>query len=462
MTRRIALVLCVFGVACSETNHASVTRDASANGDAAAEAAAPRPDAEHDANQGHGGAHQGGADAAPAESGATHQHDAGRRDAAPAESGVAGAPSDGGVLDGGIDELLVKACGRVPVTFDEWEQCYTRRECDWEVNCVTLNTYEDVQDCIANGNDVEGGRLAAELRERRRAVAQGRASLNADAFAQCILETSREFCNTARTSLACAKRYTGTIGDGHGCYADVECASLGAHCVSSCTGACCMGTCTPRYKEGEPCDLYESCEPGLECHDVCKAGDVGSPCTNFQDCDQSNYCDVQAGVCKADLPVGSSCTDLLQCGGQATCVGLSIVDSAPGRCARISAVGDPCDDFCYGNLTCGSSRTCESLPALGASCSALLPCSGVDAACKNGRCALRDRAGAKCANSQTCLAGLFCTSELGEPDPKCAAPRAPGEPCRKPSQCASYLCSGSDSQTGVCIAWTDACADAGP
>ena len=185
-----------------------------------------------------------------------------------------------------------------------------------------------------------------------------------------------------------------------------------------------MGTCTPRYKEGEACDLYESCAPGLECHDVCVPGDVGSPCTNLQDCDQSNYCDVQAGVCKADLPLGSPCTDLLQCGGDATCVGLSIVDAAPGRCERISAVGDPCDDFCYGNLTCGASRTCQALPTLGASCSALLPCSGVDATCKNGKCVLRDSAGTKCANSQTCFAGLFCTSELGS-SIRSAPPRAP-------------------------------------
>lgn len=462
MTRRIALLLCVFGVACGEADHARLTADSSVYADAAAEAAAPRRDAANDANQGRGGAPKSGADATPAELGGTRARDAGKNDAASTEGGVAGAPADGGGFDGGMDHLLAEACGAVPVTFDDWEHCYASRECDWEVNCVTLNTYEDVQDCIVNGNDFEGGRLAAELRGRRRAVAQGRASLNVEAFAQCILETSREYCNTARTSVACARRYTGAIADGADCYADVECASLGAHCVSSSSGACCTGTCTPRYKEGEPCDLYESCEPGLECHDVCKVGDVGSPCTNFQDCDQSNYCDTQAGVCKADLPVGSSCTDLLQCGGQATCVGLSIVDSAPGRCERISAVGDPCDDYCYGNLTCGSSKTCEALPKLGASCGPLLPCSGVDATCKNGKCALRAGAGTTCADSQTCLAGLFCSSELGEPDPKCTTPRAPGEPCRKPTHCASYSCSGSDTQTGVCVAWKDACADAGP
>ena len=63
-----------------------------------------------------------------------------------------------------MDHLLAGACGAVPMTLDEWEQCYAHRECDWEVHCVTLNPYEDVQDCIDNGNDFEGGRLAAELR----------------------------------------------------------------------------------------------------------------------------------------------------------------------------------------------------------------------------------------------------------------------------------------------------------
>jgi hypothetical protein len=394
------------------------------------------------------------------ESGATDAGPDARTSDSSADGGVDAAHLDAGALDGS-DRLLARACGAVPVTFEDWERCYARRKCDWEVNCVTLNSYEDVQDCIDHGNDFEGGRLAAEIRARRRAVAQGRASLNSDEFAQCILETSREYCNTARGSVACAKRYTGTVGDGGACYTDVECASLGATCISSCTGACCRGTCKPKYKLGETCDLYESCEPGLECHDVCMAGDVGSPCVNLQDCDQSTYCDVQGGMCKADLPLGSSCTDLLQCGGPATCVGLSIVSSDPGRCERISVVGDPCDDFCYGNLFCNSSRFCQGLPALGDGCGALLPCSGVNATCKNGQCVLRDGAGTACTKSDTCLAGLFCTSELEQLDPTCEAPRAPGKPCRKPTHCASYLCSGSDTQNGVCLAWSDTCPDAG-
>lgn len=449
---------------CSETDLASLnagpSQKAGDAGDARADGAfhtgpdagaldAHSSDAGLDAKR----ADSGGPDAKPGDA---------AREAAPVDAGAADAsPLDAG--DSGIALLLAGACGRVPVTLDDWERCYQRRWCDWEVNCVTLNNYSDVQDCIDNSNDVEGGRLEAERRLRRRAIEAGRASLDVDAFSRCILETNRQRCNTAYTAISCANRFKGTVADGGLCYADVECASPGAVCNADCSGACCTGTCQPKFKEGETCDLYYSCEPGFECHDVCIAGDIGTPCASMRDCDPNAWCDLQTGICKADLPVGSPCTSLLQCGGQTMCVGLSIVSADPGRCLTAAGAGGECDDFCYGNRFCNSSGICQELPGLGENCSALLPCNGANVVCgSGGLCVPRGDVGAACTNTQACLASLFCTSELNEPNPKCASRRSTGEPCASPAHCESYLCSGNANRPGVCLPWMDTCPDAGP
>src|SRR5262249_39171942 len=72
---------------------------------------------------------------------------------------------------------LAKICGAEPVTLDDWETCYQKRWCEWRVGCLPMNSYLDVPECIARSDDVEGGRLSAELRERKRAVAEQLASI---------------------------------------------------------------------------------------------------------------------------------------------------------------------------------------------------------------------------------------------------------------------------------------------
>src|SRR5687768_9314464 len=72
---------------------------------------------------------------------------------------------------------LVALCGAQPATPEDWERCYQKRKCEWEVGCVPATAFRDVQECLELGDAVEGGRLAAERRERLRAVAQGRASV---------------------------------------------------------------------------------------------------------------------------------------------------------------------------------------------------------------------------------------------------------------------------------------------
>lgn len=353
------------------------------------------------------------------------------------------------------DEELVAACGELPVTLADWEDCYAKRTCEWEVGCVIQNAYRDVAECHARRDAVVGGRLSAERRERERAVEDGRAAVDPQQFARCLIATSGDRCNTALTEPACLTRYTGTIADGGACLTAVDCASPDATCESDCDDACCLGTCRPKAELGAACTEFDSCEPGLRCHRTCLAGDVGSACLNNRGCDSNAWCDPAAGVCKADFPEGAACTSILQCGGTASCVGLSITSSEPGRCQRVSRAGDECDGICYGNLICAGT-TCRKLPVLGEPCAGIGACGGVDAMCNGQQCVRRSEAGATC-GAQTCLPGLFCTSELGAPQPACAARGEVGDACADPAHCDSYLCSGSPGAIGACLPWEDAC-----
>src|SRR5689334_9931016 len=98
-----------------------------------------------------------------------------------------GLPPDGPVT-GPIDAPtidLVQLCGAAPVTFDDWENCFEKRKCQWEVGCVSLNTYRDVQECLDLGDEVVGGQRSAERRERQRAVAESRARIDVESFSRC-------------------------------------------------------------------------------------------------------------------------------------------------------------------------------------------------------------------------------------------------------------------------------------
>jgi hypothetical protein len=341
---------------------------------------------------------------------------------------------DAPVGDGpGLGEL----CGAVPTTPDAWEDCYLRRWCAWYVGCVPLNPYRDAAECVARADEVEGGRLTAERRARELAVAAGRAHLEPAAFARCLDDLSESRCNTARFSPACAARYRGEIADGGACSSSAECASPGATCASGCTDACCGGTCEPKAALGEVCSDFDGCQPGLRCHGTCRAGDIGTACGAHLDCDPEAWCD--AGTCAADLPVGAACTNPLQCGGNADCIGLSIAHATPGTCQPISSPGDRCDGLCYGNLYCAGDGRCRALPGEGESCGAV-PCRGVELYCRGGVCAPRSSAGESCTDSLACAPGLFCTSELGAPAPACAVRQGAGEPCTSSNQCGSRCC----------------------
>lgn len=375
-------------------------------------------------------------------------------------------PTDSGVGIGGNGDAsnntpppdLAALCGSVPKTLDDWETCYLNRWCAVQTTCTIPAPYLDVNECINRSADFYGGSLSEERRARKRAVEEGRASLNAPAFTKCLADLSIDRCDTAPTANAspdCSNRFTGTILDGGTCYADVECVSPGATCDTQCTdSSCCIGTCHPKLKQGEVCQDTTACEPGLRCHRVCLSGDIGSSCSSVLDCDQGAWC--KSGQCVPTLPGGSECSDNSQCGGQTICVGATLL-GAPGHCTNVAIAGNPCDSFCLGGLYCSTSGTCQQRPVVGESCSTFVNCLGVDAFCSNDTCVQAGSEGDPCGGSQPCQAGLFCTSELGALNPTCAAPGATGQECAAPSHCESYQCSGNSTMNGVCLAWSDMC-----
>lgn len=358
--------------------------------------------------------------------------------------------------DAGVDAShpnLVALCGSEPLTAADWEACYHRRWCEWQVGCRPTNSYSNVQDCIEQSDKVELGLFTVLSRKNERAVARGQASVNVPVFTQCLLDLDRVNCDTAMSSESCATRYVGMVQDGGDCYDNAECASPGATCdaQAACSEACCLGTCHRAMNEGETCTTVR-CAPGLICHGTCRSGNVGTPCGSSRDCDENAWCD--RGTCAADLTPGTACASLAQCSGDTRCLGLSIVVSTPGTCLRTARPGDPCDSICYGNVYCDGSGICRELPQLHQPCSAMTGCSGYDNVCSNGQCVPRGDVGTACGSSAPCVPGLFCDSSSGQPT--CAARRATGQPCTDASQCESYLCSVTAAMP-VCLEWSDTC-----
>jgi hypothetical protein len=369
------------------------------------------------------------------------------------------AAPDGPVADAGIDAMvdarppsLDELCGATPTTLAEWEDCYARRVCEWRANCPTSSPYRDADDCVAFADGLEGGALSAARRERTRAVEDGRATIDEAQFTQCLIETSAARCNTAFLAPSCQLRFRGTVADGQACLGDIECASPGATCARTCNDACCVGTCEPADAVGASCDNFYSCVPGSLCDlGTCFSGDLGDACDTLGGCDPERYCDLQTHTCKQDLAPDATCSNLLQCGGETSCVGLESANT--GTCGRLTEIGDPCDAFCLGNLVCAGG-TCQLLPDLDAGCNGA--CLGAENVCVEGQCVARGDVGADC-NDTTCRPGLFCTNEIDDATPSCAARGGDGAPCKDPSHCASHLCSGTSQLLGECLPWIDQC-----
>jgi hypothetical protein len=381
------------------------------------------------------------------------------------DAGVVGAgdAGSGSGADATPPPDLVAMCGAVPTTLGEWEDCYLKRFCETMFDCGYMNLYNSVQECIDLSNALSGGQLAFEGREHTRAIAAKRASINKDAFTQCLIELDPKRCVNPEFSFSCATRFAGTIPDNQGCYDDIECKSPGASCsFQSCSDACCLGVCQPRLKEGDRCLTLSDCEPGLMCSldQYCVSGSVNSHCTNPADCDPTTWCDRLAGICKPAFSEDAPCSLMTQCMGETSCVGLHR-KVEPARCRRVNVEGDACDYFCLGNLYCDLSNpdgfgVCRPLPGPGGGCGTFLPCVGRNEVCEQGTCVTKPDVDQPCFEG-TCLPGLFCTDQLDptNPTPTCKRPLMDGQDgCNQPDQCQSYICNATTSK---CQSWSDTC-----
>jgi hypothetical protein len=382
-------------------------------------------------------------------------------------------PSDGQPHPGLAD--LVQLCGAIPVDFEAWETCYRRRLCEWALNCDPLGRFSTVQECIQLIDAESRGAVAAQIAERRRAVSMGRASIDTWAFAQCLRETDPTKCKTAKYHVDCAERFAGTIEDGGSCYSDVECKSAGfpepvfgrytgAWCERDCVDACCVGRCRRAAQEGDSCADGRWCEADLRCSidGRCLSGDAGTHCRHNNDCDRGLWCEqpapLQPGRCAAQLAIGEVCQSHFQCPGDWLCI--APMAGAKARCARTDAPGAFCNGDCYGKMYCelsGVTGHCRELRKLNETCDNVARCDSVTTVCSQGICVARVAEGRACA-TETCMPGLFCSSELGslapgDPAPTCLVPQPAGARCTKEHQCASFIC----GPQGLCLPDSDTC-----
>jgi hypothetical protein len=358
---------------------------------------------------------------------------------------------------------LAAVCGESPVTLEDWERCFLQRTCEVLAHCGGIAYYSSAQECVDLSNAVSGGQRAFALGERARALVARRASLNVAMYTECLLGLSADQCATGRRAPACQQLFTGTIADYAACYADIDCASPGATCApSDCGESCCLGTCQPLPRLGDPCQGSVGCEPGLACgrQGRCVSGDIGIRCTSSADCDWNAWCDRNAQVCKSIAQEGQPCQTFTQCGGETFCVGLFRPVQQP-RCMRVTHAGDLCDGDCLGNFYCkmppSGLGVCAPFPTHGEGCSLFLPCVGANEICEAGVCIARSDVGQPCMEG-TCQRGLFCAPRAGGGSPVCQEPLADGQMgCRRPEECESYICSGNPNQAGVCQPYRAVC-----
>src|SRR5678815_4251816 len=75
----------------------------------------------------------------------------------PPDAAIVG-PVDAPVVD------LVQLCGAQPATPDDWERCYQKRKCEWEVGCVPATAFSS---CLLYTSDAADERSSVDLGGRR-------------------------------------------------------------------------------------------------------------------------------------------------------------------------------------------------------------------------------------------------------------------------------------------------------
>jgi hypothetical protein len=350
-----------------------------------------------------------------------------------------------------------------PWTYETLRGALHAADCAAMLRCDPLVQFQSVEECVANFDRKSDGARTKYLRGLKEALDHRTAALDQVGVTRCLAELNSGTCPASLASPACKAMLVGMRAAGAACFSNEECAS------GSCAGldaeqACGAGTCSGQAAIGQACSAQTACVAGAHCvgngaGSVCESGDAGARCALHADCDDELWCN--GGTCTADLAAGASCRDDAACGGGTVCVG-DLFGAGVGVCGKVTAVGDVCDDYCFGAVYCrrrpAANGSCQALPKEGEACNlAFGRCAGVDLYCdESDKCMRLPDLGEPC--TAFCKVGLFCTTEVtGEIEGTCSALAATGAPCARDGNCASYHCDDNNK----CAEWS-ACRGVAP
>jgi hypothetical protein len=215
-------------------------------------------------------------------------------------------------------------------------------------------------------------------------------------------------------AMACmTSAWSGTVAVGSACDFNHECAT-DSFCASN-------RTCTALPAENQPCSP-QGCAGGLFCDTAAVSGPVcrarltaGVACTSTLQCQKGLFCDTGAPLgmrtCTALHANGETCDGSFGCSStlclsgtcEVTGSGCFTDAACGGRCSNDATISCTADSGC-GNGTCSIG---------GATCSPLLPCTGVGSVCVfPNKCNFSKCVGNVCADPHLTID--YCTSALGD------------------------------------------------
>ncbi len=257
----------------------------------------------------------------------------------------------------------------------------------------------------------------------------------------CLASLEADPCRDRRPE--CDGLLQGDRGEGEPCEVFYECAP-GLFCTGAADG--CSGTCVPQRGEGEPCGEFGACASGGCTHPdadtaICWGTvAVGEPCEPGRSC-EGGYCDAD-GICQLeDAAAGAACAEDWECPYLYRC--------AAGVCALADVQrpgeGDVCrtDEECQEAFGC-QDGACVRYPVEGEACGDV-PC--LWSGCIDGVCAPVP-AGGSCMFDADC-AGWW---EWSRPEGVCQAPTPIGGACRRDAQCgeSGWCADGVCAVKGMC------------
>jgi hypothetical protein len=295
---------------------------------------------------------------------------------------------------------LGAACGGgssgspAPATAGDFVSAFQQAFCELAVRC---KEEPDQATCMA-AEPVPTPELAMLVAD----VGNGRAAYDRSSAAQCLDDIKTAPCNNSAlfAITSCGATFVSSVPVGGTCSFPSDC-SNGATCqTTSCSQACCPGTCAALVPMGGDCSV------------------ATIPCVS------GTYCrtDATGAHCAAQVTTaGAACDALAAC-------------TFPMSC-RADATG---------------AMTCQKLPLTGQSCANFALCESLLDGCDQTTkiCTARGAVGAACTTSDNCLEEAFCDSSTS----KCVLRGKPGEAC---SGAGSVPCLGllqCDGTTSTCTA----------